>query len=189
MDDGLIDGPVAMRTFMNMAAGEIDIARLPFMIDSSSLDTLVAGLECCQGKAIVNSISLKEGPEEFLRRASLIRSYGAAAVVMLFDEQGQMRGWTNIATNEYRPSLPASAFHDCRKLAFSGMQLLSPDIITPLREVQKEKGDKFSLIDLYVSICQDKSIRAFIPDNYKMMDVGKIDQLTEAQTFAQALDI
>ncbi|MBR3744180.1 MAG: methionine synthase [Bacteroidales bacterium] len=89
MDDGLIDGPAAMRTFMNMAAGEMDIARLPFMIDSSSLETLVAGLECCQGKAIVNSISLKEGPEEFLRRASLIRSYGAAAVVMLFDEQGQ----------------------------------------------------------------------------------------------------
>ena len=89
MDDGLIDGPAAMRTFLNMAAGEMDIARLPFMIDSSSLDTLIAGLECCQGKSIVNSISLKEGPEEFLRRAALIRSYGAAAVVMLFDEEGQ----------------------------------------------------------------------------------------------------
>ena len=89
MDDGLIDGPAAMRTFLNMAAGEMDIARLPFMIDSSSLETLIAGLECCQGKSIVNSISLKEGPEEFLRRAALIRSYGAAAVVMLFDEEGQ----------------------------------------------------------------------------------------------------
>lgn len=89
MDDGLIDGPAAMRTFLNMAAGEVDIARVPFMIDSSSLDTIVAGLECCQGKAIVNSISLKDGPEEFLRRAALIRSYGAAAVVMLFDEEGQ----------------------------------------------------------------------------------------------------
>ena len=89
MDDGLIDGPAAMRTFLNMAAGEMDIARLPFMIDSSSLETLIAGLECCQGKSIVNSISLKEGPEEFLRRAALIRSYGAATVVMLFDEEGQ----------------------------------------------------------------------------------------------------
>ena len=89
MDDGLIDAPAAMRTFLNMAAGEIDIARLPVMIDSSSPETLTAGLECCQGKAIVNSISLKEGPEEFLRRAALIRSYGAAAVVMLFDEKGQ----------------------------------------------------------------------------------------------------
>lgn len=105
MDDGLIDGPVAMRTFMNMAAGEMDIARLPFMIDSSSLDTLVAGLECCQGKAIVNSISLKEGPEEFLRRASLIRSYGAAAVVMLFDEQGQATSYdrkVSVASRAYK---------------------------------------------------------------------------------------
>ena len=89
MDDGLIDGPAAMRTFVNMISGEVDIARVPLMIDSSSMDTLIAGLECCQGKAIVNSISLKEGPEEFLRRAALIRSYGAAAVVMLFDEEGQ----------------------------------------------------------------------------------------------------
>ena len=89
MDDGLIDGPAAMRTFLNMAAGEVDIARVPVMVDSSSFDTIIAGLECCQGKAIVNSISLKEGPEEFLRRAMLIRSYGAAAVVMLFDEEGQ----------------------------------------------------------------------------------------------------
>ena len=97
MDDGLIDGPAAMRTFLNMAAGEMDIARLPFMIDSSSLETLIAGLECCQGKSIVNSISLKEGPEEFLRRAALIRSYGAAAVVMLFDEEGQATSFTRKA--------------------------------------------------------------------------------------------
>ncbi len=121
--------------------------------------------------------------------ATLVVSDRPTKRYLLFDEQGQMRGWTNIATNEYRPSLPHAAFQGCRKLAFSGMQLLSPDIITPLREVQKEKGDKFSLIDLYVSVCQDKSIRAYVPDNYKMMDVGKIDQLTEAQSFAQALDI
>ena len=89
MDDGLIDGPAAMRRFINMLAGEVEIASVPLMIDSSSWDTIVAGLECCQGKAIVNSISLKEGPQEFLRRASLIRAYGAAAVVMLFDEEGQ----------------------------------------------------------------------------------------------------
>ena len=89
MDDGLIDGPAAMRQFVNMIAGEVDIARVPLMIDSSSPETIIAGLECCQGKAIVNSISLKEGPDEFLRRASLIRAYGAAAVVMLFDETGQ----------------------------------------------------------------------------------------------------
>ena len=105
MDDGLIDGPAAMRTFVNMLSGEVDIARVPLMIDSSSLDTLIAGLESCQGKAIVNSISLKEGPEEFLRRAALIRSYGAAAVVMLFDEEGQATSFarkTAVAARAYK---------------------------------------------------------------------------------------
>ncbi len=104
MDDGLIDGPSAMRTFVNMISGEVDIARVPLMIDSSSLETLIAGLECCQGKAIVNSISLKEGPEEFLRRAALIHSYGAAAVVMLFDEEGQATSFsrkTAVAARAY----------------------------------------------------------------------------------------
>jgi len=89
MDDGLIDGPAAMRTFLNLMASEPEIARVPVMIDSSNWETLVAGLEVTQGKAIVNSISLKEGETEFLRRAREIRRYGAAAVVMLFDERGQ----------------------------------------------------------------------------------------------------
>jgi len=89
MDDGLIDGPAAMRTFLNLAAAEPEIARVPVMIDSSKWETLAAGLECMQGKAVVNSISLKEGEEEFLRRAREIRRCGAAAVVMLFDERGQ----------------------------------------------------------------------------------------------------
>lgn len=88
-DDGMIDGPAAMRKFLNMAAAEPEIARVPVMIDSSSWEVLEAGLKCVQGKSIVNSISLKEGEETFLRRASLIRHYGAAAVVMLFDERGQ----------------------------------------------------------------------------------------------------
>lgn len=89
MDDGLIDGPEAMRTFLNLVASEPEIARVPVMIDSSRWETLVAGLEATQGKAVVNSISLKEGEEEFLRRAREIRRYGAAVVVMLFDERGQ----------------------------------------------------------------------------------------------------
>ncbi len=89
MDDGLIDGPEAMRTFLNLMAAEPEIAKVPTMIDSSNWETLVAGLEVTQGKAIVNSISLKEGEEEFLRRAREIQRYGAATVVMLFDEQGQ----------------------------------------------------------------------------------------------------
>lgn len=89
MDDGMINGPEAMRTFLNLMASEPEIARVPTMIDSSNWETLVAGLEVTQGKAVVNSISLKEGEKEFLRRAHEIQRYGAAVVVMLFDEQGQ----------------------------------------------------------------------------------------------------
>lgn len=89
MDAALIDGAQAMTEFLNLMAAEPDIARLPVMIDSSSWEVLEAGLRTQQGKAIVNSISMKEGEAEFLRRARLVRDYGAAAVVMLFDEQGQ----------------------------------------------------------------------------------------------------
>ena len=89
MDDGLIDGPAAMRTFLNLMASEPEIARVPVMIDSSKWEVLQAGLEVTQGKSVVNSISLKEGEAEFLRRAAEIHRYGAAAVVMLFDERGQ----------------------------------------------------------------------------------------------------
>lgn len=88
-DDGLIDGVQAMTRFLNLVAAEPDIARVPFMIDSSKWEVIEAGLRCLQGKGIVNSISLKNGEEEFLREARLIRRYGAAVVVMGFDEQGQ----------------------------------------------------------------------------------------------------
>lgn len=89
MDEAMIDAPAAMRDFLNLMASEPALARLPVMIDSSSWQAIIAGLETQQGKAVVNSISLKEGPDEFLRRASMIRNYGAAVVVMLFDESGQ----------------------------------------------------------------------------------------------------
>ncbi|MDD4270503.1 MAG: methionine synthase [Pirellulaceae bacterium] len=89
LDDGLIDGETAITRFLNLVAAEPDIARVPVMIDSSKWSVLEAGLRCAQGKPIANSISLKEGEEEFLRHARLIRRYGAACVVMLFDEQGQ----------------------------------------------------------------------------------------------------
>lgn len=89
MDDGLIDGPEAMRNFLNLVAAEPDISRVPVMIDSSNKETIRAGLQVSQGKCIVNSISLKEGEEEFLKFAQEIKRYGAAVVVMLFDEKGQ----------------------------------------------------------------------------------------------------
>ena len=89
MDDALLDGEAAMTRFLNLIAGEADINKVPVMVDSSKWSVIEAGLRCVQGKAIVNSLSLKDGEEEFLRRARLVRRYGAAAVVMAFDEQGQ----------------------------------------------------------------------------------------------------
>src|ERR1700727_827091 len=89
MDEGLLDGEQAMTTFLRLVAAEPDIARVPVMIDSSKWSVIEAGLKCVQGKAIVNSISLKEGEESFLEVARKVRRYGAAVVVMAFDEQGQ----------------------------------------------------------------------------------------------------
>ena len=89
MDDALLDGEAAMTRFLNLIAGETDISRVPIMIDSSRWSVIEAGLRCVQGKAVVNSISLKDGEEEFLRRAKLLRQYGTAVVVKAFDEQGQ----------------------------------------------------------------------------------------------------
>jgi 5-methyltetrahydrofolate--homocysteine methyltransferase len=89
VDDGLLDGVAAMTKFLRIAATEPDVAKVPFMIDSSKFEIILAGLENVQGKAIVNSISLKVGEEEFVRQARLIKQFGAAAVVMAFDEHGQ----------------------------------------------------------------------------------------------------
>lgn len=89
MDEAMLDAPYAMRHFLNLIASEPDIARVPVMIDSSNWQVLEVGLKCLQGKGIVNSISLKEGEEKFLHHARICQKYGAAAVVMAFDEKGQ----------------------------------------------------------------------------------------------------
>ncbi|MCR9104685.1 MAG: methionine synthase [Gammaproteobacteria bacterium] len=89
MDEGMLDAKEAMVTFLNLIASEPDISRVPIMVDSSKWDVIEAGLKCIQGKAIVNSISLKSGEEEFLAQAKLCQRYGAAVVVMAFDEEGQ----------------------------------------------------------------------------------------------------
>jgi 5-methyltetrahydrofolate--homocysteine methyltransferase len=89
MDEGLLDSEQAMTTFLNLIAAEPDIARVPLMIDSSKFSVIEAGLKCAQGKSVVNSISLKEGEDAFIRHAELVRRYGAAVVVMAFDESGQ----------------------------------------------------------------------------------------------------
>ncbi|KAM4693612.1 methionine synthase [Discoglossus pictus] len=89
MDDGMLDGPIAMARFCNSIASEPDIAKVPLCIDSSNFAVIEAGLKCCQGKCIVNSISLKEGEEDFLAKARKIKKFGAAVVIMAFDEVGQ----------------------------------------------------------------------------------------------------
>ncbi len=89
MDEGLLDSAAAMKRFLNLVASEPDIARLPVMVDSSKFSVIEEGLKCLQGKGVVNSISLKEGEEEFLRQAKQVKKYGAAVVVMAFDEAGQ----------------------------------------------------------------------------------------------------
>ena len=89
MDEGLLDSQAAMKKFLNLIMAEPDIAKLPIMIDSSKFSVIEEGLKCVQGKCIVNSISMKEGVEEFKRQARIIKRYGAATVVMAFDEKGQ----------------------------------------------------------------------------------------------------
>ena len=105
MDEGMLDSAEAMRKFLLLLAVEPDIAKLPVMIDSSRWEVIEAGLQCLQGKCVVNSLSLKEGEGEFLRRARLVRKYGAATVVMAFDEEGQADTFerkVSICTRAYR---------------------------------------------------------------------------------------
>lgn len=105
MDDALLDGVKAMTTFLNLLQSEPDIAKIPIMIDSSKFEIIEAGLKCVQGKCIVNSISMKEGVEKFIREAHICRMFGAAVVVMAFDEQGQADTYerrVNICTKAYK---------------------------------------------------------------------------------------
>jgi 5-methyltetrahydrofolate--homocysteine methyltransferase len=127
MDDGLIDGVHAMTTFLNLIASEPDIAKVPIMIDSSKWEIIEAGLQVIQGKGIVNSISLKEGETDFIDKAKKIKRYGAAVIVMAFDEKGQADTFERrleIAQKSYDISDPKSRFstrrHHSRSQYFSG---------------------------------------------------------------------
>ena len=108
---------------------------------------------------------------------------------LLFDEENRLCGWTNIATGEIRPASLASSPNSliASRLAFSGMQVLNPRIFGYMDALAQEKGEKFSLIDLYLHITEKEILRAYIPENYRMMDVGKIAQLSEAEAFAFTL--
>ena len=108
---------------------------------------------------------------------------------LLFDEENRLCGWTNIATGEIRPASLAASPNSliASRLAFSGMQVLNPRIFEYMDDLARQKGDKFSLIDLYLHITEKEILRAYIPENYRMMDVGKIAQLSEAEAFAASL--
>ena len=103
---------------------------------------------------------------------------------LCFDEKDRLCGWTNIKTGEVRPNNGTWKIEDAQLLAFSGMQILSPDVLAMLDTM---KEDKFSLIDFYLSICEKAELKAFVPNDYRMMDVGKIDQIEEAEIFAESL--
>ena len=108
---------------------------------------------------------------------------------LVFDETHRLCGWTNIATGDVRGPIANTQYPitNTQNLAFSGMQVLNPRIFEVMDKVIEEKGEKFSLIDLYLSIAEKEILRAFIPENYRMMDVGKINQLAEAEAFAATL--
>jgi len=118
MDDGLIDGKMAMVKFLKLIAAEPDISRVPIMIDSSKWDIIEAGLQCVQGKCVVNSISLKEGEQTFIEQAKKIKAYGAAVIVMAFDEKGQ-----------------ADSYESRIKMCERSYQILKEDVNFPVQDI------------------------------------------------------
>ena len=118
--------------------------------------------------------------------ALLVVSERTTQRYLLFDNAMRLHGWTNIATGEVRPA-DLQGMTTYRRLAFSGMQILSPAIFDCMDAVMAQKGQKFSLIDLYLSICAVHPLYGYLPTDYRMMDVGKIDQLAAATAFAQSL--
>jgi len=143
LDDALLDGEAAMPRFLNLLAAEPDVARVPVMIDSSKWSILEAGLKCAQGKSIVNSISLKEGEEEFLRHARLVHRYGAACVVMLFDESGQA------VTVEHKVRIACRAYHLLTEKAGMKPQdiIFDPNVLTVGTGIEEHNRYALSFIE------------------------------------------
>ncbi len=136
VDEALIDGEATMVKFLNLIAAEPEICRVPIMLDSSKWSVLERGLQCIQGKGIVNSISLKDGEEEFLRRATLVRRYGAAAVVMAFDEQGQA------ATRDEKVRISTRAYRLLtEKIGFPAEDIIfDPNILTVATGIEEHNN-------------------------------------------------
>jgi 5-methyltetrahydrofolate--homocysteine methyltransferase len=135
VDEALIEGEPTMVKFLNLIAAEPEISRVPVMIDSSKWSVLEAGLKCVQGKSIVNSISLKDGEEEFLRRARLVMRYGAAAVVMAFDEQGQA------STRDEKVRICTRAYALLTGIGFPGEDIIfDPNILTVATGIEEHNN-------------------------------------------------
>ncbi len=149
-DDGMLDAMECMTHFLNLVAGEPEISRVPIMIDSSKFEVIKAGLQCIQGKGIVNSISLKGGEEEFLRQAAIIQSYGAAVVVMAFDEQGQA------ISTEHKVAICQRAYHLLtEKLAFNPADIIfDVNILTVATGIEEHNSYGVSFIDAVREIKQ-----------------------------------
>jgi 5-methyltetrahydrofolate--homocysteine methyltransferase len=143
MDDGMLDGEAAVTRFLNLLAAEPDIARIPIMIDSSKFSIIEAGLKCIQGKGVVNSISLKEGEEEFKRHAALARRYGAAVVVMGFDETGQA------TTVEHRVRIAERAYRILTEEVGVPPQdiIFDPNILTVATGIEEHNDYAVSFIE------------------------------------------
>ncbi len=135
MDDGLLNGAKEMTNFLNFLASDPDVSRVPLMIDSSKWETIEAGLKCVQGKSIVNSISLKNGEEEFLQQAQLIKNYGAAVIVMAFDEKGQADSY------ERRIEICGRAYKILVKSGFDKRDIIfDPNILAIATGIEEHKN-------------------------------------------------
>ncbi len=143
MDEGMLDSAAAMKEFLNYVASEPDIAKLPIMVDSSNFNVIEAGLQCVQGKGVVNSISLKEGEEEFKRRARLIKRYGAAVVVMAFDEEKQA------TTVEHKVAIAQRAHRILTKeIGFDeGDIIFDPNILTVATGIEEHNDYAINFIE------------------------------------------
>jgi 5-methyltetrahydrofolate--homocysteine methyltransferase len=154
MDEGLLDSEKAMTTFLNLIAAEPDIARVPIMIDSSKFSVIEAGLKCVQGKAVVNSISLKEGEEAFVRHAELVCRYGGAVVVMTFDEAGQAD------TLEKKTAIAARAYDILvNRVGFPPQDIIfDPNIFAVATGMEEHNGYGLAFIEAVRWIRQNLSL-------------------------------
>ena len=141
-DEGLLDGEASMTKFLNLIAAEPDISRVPIVIDSSKWSVLEAGLKVVQGKSVVNSISLKEGEEEFIRQATLCRRYGAAVIVMAFDETGQA------TSAEHKFQIATRAFNILTNLGFPPDDIIFDlNVLTIATGIEEHNEYAISFID------------------------------------------